>query len=1252
MLSPDSFNFSRVRHFFKSQQRPGEVYSKEKAEQNGGHSTIQSELTEPTHPESVLGNDSQSQEAKPMITGQMNGKGGTLDADRADFANAVEAMKRGNIHLERGNFEAAIANYRQATQLDPESAEAYQQLAEALSRQGNLEEAAVCYRLAIEFTMAEVETDETVETIEIAPAPATPTSLAPQATSEAVVVEEEEEEEELPWFEEAAFYMQQGEALCNKERWQDAIGVCKQAFSILGAETAAVCILLGRAFQGLHQFQDAEQAYTKALAVQPDSAENHARMGSLLADQERWNEAIAAYQEALRLDPKFSGAYWKLAQVFQQIGQTDKSTEYWYRALQLEPGWANAEEHLKLGHTLAKQGKLEQATKCYHQVIQLEPDRAEAYYALGEVKASQKKWSEAIAYYTQAIEWAPQNVEVHYNLGKALVAQSRWQEAVACFDKTIRLQPDGVLGYLELRHALIKLDRWQPATQNIKIQSGIARSLAAQNRWEEALTYYQRILKLEPTVENYISVRDLLTHLEHWEEALPYCRKVAQLQPDSNQAFHHLGDVFSHLEQWDKAVRAFKRAIQLDPEFAWSYNNLGDVLIKLEQWDEAAVVLQKAIAINPEFCWSHYNLGDVFVELERLDEAIGAYRQALVLEPELENAQQKLYQTLHQRAKTDLAAVMDYYLKAIEQDPHNPENFHSAIAIQPNNPELYMGLAIALVHHQEMTKADMFYKLALQLNPDLTKKAPQLQDFLAQRDVEPVRRALTPEAISVLRNRKMNIQLIESSGLFDHKYYLRQRPSIRFQENDLASLIEHYLDQGCKQGINPHPLFHTVYYLKQNPELDSYQINPFAHYLYCGANEQRDPNPWFDTASYLEKYPDVAEAKLNALLHYLEYGTVEGRVAFSMRRTVPLLSKPVVNSQAEYLRCFNSDKTAIAPYTSSLKVGVYCSSLGNYFMAEIADFIAAALEQAGTVVVRLSELDSRPHDLDHDIIVAPHEFFYLGTGDRYFSKTLIDQSIMVNVEQPHTSWFSKAFRYLRQASLVLDINVQSASLLEQLGIPAYFFPLGYLPHYQDLEASAILPDAPPLRSLSSPIKSVLPGLDEDLSHRPIDLHFIGTLSERREHFFATSAAWLSRFRSFLHIPPVEGPLLAGQEQTLDTQAAIGLSRRSKILLNIHRESTSYWEWHRIVFHGLWQKTLVVTETSHQIPGLRSGEHYIECQLEEMEDMINWLLTTPAGRQEAERIRVAGHEALKQVFDMSTITQNVIGLMIAAAGRKV
>jgi glycosyltransferase involved in cell wall biosynthesis len=121
---------------------------------------------------------------------------------------------------------------------------------------------------------------------------------------------------------------------------------------------------------------------------------------------------------------------------------------------------------------------------------------------------------------------------------------------------------------------------------------------------------------------------------------------------------------------------------------------------------------------------------------------------------------------------------------------------------------------------------------------------------------------------------KKTIKRLRSSGLFDSDWYLAQNPELASTEVDP---LTHYVQRGAFEGQDPNPFFDSDWYLAQYADVAEAQINPLLHFIQRGAFEGRDPNPFFDSDWYLAQYADVAEAQINPLLHYIQRGVVEGR---------------------------------------------------------------------------------------------------------------------------------------------------------------------------------------------------------------------------------------------------------------------------------------------------------------------------------------------------------------------------------------
>jgi len=354
-----------------------------------------------------------------------------------------------------------------------------------------------------------------------------------------------------------------------------------------------------------------------------------------------------------------------------------------------------------------------------------------------------------------------------------------------------------------------------------------------------------------------------------------------------------------------------------------------------------------------------------------------------------------------------------------------------------------------------------------------------------------------------------------------------------------------------------------------------------------------------------------------------------------------------------------------AEAAKAIRVAVYASSQGNFFFREMAAHLAGGLNAAGCFEVsRHDELGDPPDDVDEHLIVAPHEFFGLGRGRRFRGESFRAfrrASTLFLAEQLGTKHFAFCMPFAVEARLVLDLSPGSAAVLRGAGARATFFPLGYLPDHplfdQVRDVSALdlrrlglgcgldsEPRARPDSELESGSESQ--GADaargDWLSHRPIDILFNGVFTPRRSRFFAEHAAFFSRRRCCLLLPTPLRPLERSVPSALETREATALARRAKIQLNIHRVDFPYFEWHRLVVRGFWNRSLVVSEPCAAPAGFEPGVHYLEAPLAEIPEFLGRLLDTSDGREQAERIRTAAFEQLCRRFDLRDWARSLAG----------
>ena len=369
----------------------------------------------------------------------------------------------------------------------------------------------------------------------------------------------------------------------------------------------------------------------------------------------------------------------------------------------------------------------------------------------------------------------------------------------------------------------------------------------------------------------------------------------------------------------------------------------------------------------------------------------------------------------------------------------------------------------------------------------------------------------------------------------------------------------------------------------------------------------------FDRDAYVRTYPDIAKSGLDPLHHFVRVGIHGGR-QFTSQQTVARLWREVLRAEGQQA----PPPPAEPDHPERYRVAIYASSLGNFFMTEIAEVLKAGFEEAG-IRVELRDENAVPRrDITHHIVVAPHEFFVLGEGKRWANEEFVSRAILFATEQIQTQWFARSLVFLLRAKAVADMNGQNAAILRKAGIRAAAIQPGYAASFAPFAPQAKLDDSPAFAGLSSAVR------DYDTAHdrfasRPLDVLFLGQNAPRREKLLAAYAGKFAGMNNFIYATRAAKPLAAAHNPMASSKVSAALLQRAKILLNLHRDEYTYFEWWRLM-QAFWHKSVVVTEPCFPHPVFKPGEHYFEEAPRHIPHLIAWLVRSPDGQTKAEEMR--------------------------------
>ncbi len=191
-------------------------------------------------------------------------------------------------------------------------------------------------------------------------------------------------------------------------------------------------LALGNRWKAAAQFRASTQ-------LDPTFPEPYRALGDLFlaAPRRLFDQAVEAYQKALELRPFYADAHVGLGDARAAKGEVDAAIASYQKALLYNPG--NPKVHMSLGKIYyGEKGLYYESVNSYQKAIDLDPQFLDARMGLGEVYEDKGLYQEAIREYRKVVELDPQHTGGLYNL--ALVYEKvDPKEAIAHWERYIQV---------------------------------------------------------------------------------------------------------------------------------------------------------------------------------------------------------------------------------------------------------------------------------------------------------------------------------------------------------------------------------------------------------------------------------------------------------------------------------------------------------------------------------------------------------------------------------------------------------------------------------------------------------------------------------------------------------------------------------------------------------------------------------------------------------------------------------------------
>ena len=445
----------------------------------------------------------------------------------------------------------------------------------------------------------------------------------------------------------------------------------------------------GKAFQSQYNFAAAAQCFTDAVKLEPRFAEAYFRLGQCELALTN-HDALAQFQAACDLDALPFRADTRINSI---IGQTGKDHVGNHLVL------ADAEKGLAQDGLQGIAGD-----ESFYEHVHF---NFNGNYRLGKIWAEQIVEALPATGITTATNWITQND------CEQLLALSIWNRQFVLQSVIRRFNAPPLSTQFNNSDRLQAVRAEESTLRELQTRPG-----AVQHVRDD----YTAALK-EASEDPYLyeGEANFFEAVQDPAAAITAYRQVLQLRPDHFYACLELGRLLGEQQKPDEGQNFLERATQLRPSLPDAWFELGNVLSTRSKFSEALDCMERAAALRPQDSSYTRSCGEILAKLGRHPDAMESYRKAIRID------------SGDWEAHFELAGE----LAAVNQASEAMNEYAAAIKINPNDVVSHINLGVVLVRFNRFDEAIVCFQEALKLDPGNQVAQEYLASVLSHKNNHP-----------------------------------------------------------------------------------------------------------------------------------------------------------------------------------------------------------------------------------------------------------------------------------------------------------------------------------------------------------------------------------------------------------------------------------------------------------------------------------------------------------------------------------
>ena len=338
---------------------------------------------------------------------------------------------------------------------------------------------------------------------------------------------------------------------------------------------------LGHAFANEGRHALAARLLEKALSEEPDAQPEPYRQDIYFHIGAAWmaageaERAQEAFEKALRLNPMDARALNDLGVLLEEAGDISGALEHYRVAAAARPAFTLAQSNLC--DLLGRLGDHEGAVAACEAAVEAAPESAHYRYNLAVQLAAAGRVDQSVEQYRAVLERASDDVRALNNLALIYEEQGAYEQAEQLLERALEEEPTFTLARANLGNLYIRLGQFEQgeavylaglelAPDDAVLHNGIGYQYAVNGLPEQAREHYETALRLEPHFDR-ARINLISLHFERGEldEALRHTAFLVEQHPEDAELWRYKAGLYEQLGDDEQASACYRRARELAP---------------------------------------------------------------------------------------------------------------------------------------------------------------------------------------------------------------------------------------------------------------------------------------------------------------------------------------------------------------------------------------------------------------------------------------------------------------------------------------------------------------------------------------------------------------------------------------------------------------------------------------------------------------------------------------------------------------